>query len=145
MFSLSAFNSKRKMSPRHSTDQVCLSHCQAFFSKFGFCGAAVRAEANSEFPVGTKTLLTARCYIPSFLSSVVSTLQVHSCHFSHSSALLHMVTGSLTLSDTETLIFGIKNTKTFIFCRGRTSFFRGMLLLVSFLLMLAAVHGASHK
>lgn len=79
----SAFNTKRKTSLRQGTDQVCLSHFQVrSFSTFGFCEAAVRAEANSHSPpVGTKILLTPWCHVPSSLSSAVSTLQVHSLRF----------------------------------------------------------------
>lgn len=82
MFSVSAFNTKRQMSLRQGTEQVCLSHFQVrFFSRFGFCGAAVRADANSHSPQWVpRSFWHPGVTFPVF-SAVLFPLQVHSLPF----------------------------------------------------------------
>lgn len=107
----------------------------SLFPRFGFCGAAVRAEANSQSPVGTKILVTPWCYIPSFLK----------CCF-HTAGSLPAISHTPLLSRTRWQAPWLSpNTKTCIFSSEGTPSFRGMPLLVSFLLMVAALYGASHK
>lgn len=98
MFSISTFNSKRKMSLEHGADQVCLSHCQVFFP--GLASVEQLSELKQTH---------SPQWVPRFFWHLGATFLVFStvlfphcrftpCHFSHSSALPHAVTGSLTLS-----------------------------------------------
>lgn len=99
MFSVSAFNCKRKMSLRHSTDQVCLSHCQAFFP--GLASVEQLSELKQTHTV------RSGYQDPSDTLMLNSQFSQQHCFHTAGSLLaishtplpcLHMVTSSLTLS-----------------------------------------------
>lgn len=135
MFSISALISKRKMSLRHSTDQMSVSLPSLFFQVW---------------------LLWSSCQswskltVPSGYQDPPDTLALHSqfsqqCCFHTAGSLLavsHTPLPSCTWWQAPWLS---QNTKTLIFSSQGTSSFRGMPLLVSFLLMAAALYGASHR